>query len=156
MQTFLPYADFAQSAKVLDKKRCWKQVIEAKQIIEILEGKSTKWKNHPAIKMWEGSLPELKFYFNAFLISATGNYKINTKLEPFLNLKEFYPRVTIYNSVKLKLPWWLGNEDFHRAMRARLIEKDREFYLPLFPKDEGFNDGKYFWPVMETKTFRII
>ena len=41
-------------------------------------------------------------------------------------------------------------------MRARLIDKNREFYLPLFPNDEGFNDGKYFWPVNESKTYRII
>jgi len=53
-------------------------------------------------------------------------------------------------------PWWLGMEEFHRAMRARLIEKDRDFYLPKFPNDEGYNDGKYWWPMMETKTFRTI
>ena len=37
MTTFLPYPDFLQSAQVLDKKRCWKQFVEAKQITDTLE-----------------------------------------------------------------------------------------------------------------------
>jgi hypothetical protein len=41
-------------------------------------------------------------------------------------------------------------------MRSRLIEKLPEFYEPKFPNDKGFNDGKYLWPVNETKTFRMI
>ena len=57
---------------------------------------------------------------------------------------------------KLVSPWWMGNENFHRAMRSRLIDKFPEFYEPKFPGDKGFNDGKYLWPVMETKTFRVI
>lgn len=54
-------------------------------------------------------------------------------------------------------PWWIGDENFHRAMRARLIAKNEQYYLPIFgEKDKGFNDSKYFWPVNETKTFRVI
>jgi hypothetical protein len=163
MQTFLPYADFLLSARTLDKKRCWKQVVEARQIITILEQsnkiikkenknciitvrKIPAWSNHPAVKMWEGYLPVLKYYYNEFLIVSIEKHKINTKLKPFTERKGGLP---FY-------PFWYGNEDFHRAMRARLIEKDREFYLPLFPDDEGFNNGKYFWPDMQTKTFKII
>jgi hypothetical protein len=150
MQTFLPYADFIKSADILDKKRCWKQVVEAKQIISILSHleecpkDKVPWMNHPAVKMWVGYEAALKSYFDEFLWECTNIHGIHTKYKPYI----FYGR---YQS-----PWWLGNEEFHRAMRARLIEKDRDFYLPLFPEDEGYNDGKYWWPVMETKTFRII
>lgn len=160
MQTFLPYPDFLESAKVLDKKRCWKQVVETKQIIDVLEGESVAWKNHPAVKMWEGHVPELKVYFNHFLYEAKWVRHIKTKYEPFTNEYDFctpkYLRDFVHDTVILKMPWWFGNEYFHRAMRARLIEKDRAFYLPKFPNDEGFNDGKYFWPDMEDKTFKII
>jgi hypothetical protein len=73
-------------------------------------------------------------------------HNINTKYTPYIiNKSTIEPR-----------PFWWGNKDFHRAMRSRLIEKNAEFYLPLFPDDQGFNGGKYFWPVMETKTFKII
>ncbi len=51
MQTFLPYESFDESTMVLDKKRCWKQVVEAAQIIDVLEGRRTGWANHPAVKM---------------------------------------------------------------------------------------------------------
>ena len=147
MQTFLPYASFQRSAAVLDKKRCWKQVVEAKQIINVLEGTSTAWQNHPAVKMWEGNLIALKWYFNCFLWECKVKRGINTKYEE-------YP-VSIWD-VQKESVWWFGKEEFHRAMRARLIEKDEAFYLPLFPNDKGFNDGKYLWPDMKTKTFRII
>ena len=55
-----------------------------------------------------------------------------------------------------EMPWWMGNENMHRSHRSRLIAKKPEFYLPLFPDDNGYNGGKYFWPVSETRTFKII
>jgi hypothetical protein len=145
MQTFLPFEDFTKSAESIDKKRCFKQVVECAQTLDVIEGRKSGWKNHPAVKMWVGYADLLKHYFNAFLKASKEIHKINTKYLYFENLPENPPR-----------PWWLGNENFHRAMRARLIEKDENFYLPLFPEDKGFNEGKYFWPVMESKTFRII
>jgi hypothetical protein len=94
--------------------------------------------------MWVGYEKKLANYYNVFLEHCITVHKINTTMGK-LNI------VT-----PPELPWWLGDESFHRAMRSRLIVKDKEFYLPKFPDDEGFNDGMYWWPVMETKTFRII
>lgn len=142
MQTFLPYDSFIESFKVLDYRRLGKQRVEAMQIIQVLEGKTSSWSKHPAVKMWEGYLESLKSYHN-FCIDEwiRRGYKNNMK----------YYEVSSY-----ELPWWFGNEDFHRSMRSRLIEKNRDFYLPKFPDDDGFNDSKYLWPVNETKTFRMI
>lgn len=168
MQTFLPYPDFLKSAKVLDKKRCWKQVVEAKQIINILEKKqflldnenpdfakqalkTISWGNHPAVKMWEGHIDSLQYYFNCFLDVCLIKHKIKTSYLPFDPSMDY-----LLGNDENENIWWMGNKNFHRAMRARLIEKDREFYLPLFPEDEGFNNGKYFWPDMGTKTFKVI
>ncbi len=163
MQTFLPYPSFSSSAKVIDKKRCWKQVVEAKQIIEVLckyeEAsnqysdkdeftrfvKTLPWVNHPAVKMWKGHVPWLMYYFDCFLEECIKTHKINTKLKPY--------NKPLGNSTP---PWWYANGDFHRSHRARLVAKDKTFYLPMFPGDENFNNGKYFWPDMETKTFKII
>ena len=145
MQTFLPYSDFALSVKQLDNKRLGKQRVEAKQILNVIEGKTTSWANHPAVKMWVGYRDALCYYHDCCIIEWVSRGFKNTML-----LREVtQPSVDM-------LPWWVGNEEFHRAMRARLIEKDEEFYLPKFPLDKGFNGGKYFWPVMETKSFRII
>jgi len=155
MQTFLPYPSFSGSAQVLDQKRCWKQVVEAAQILDVLEGRKTGWANHPAVKMWEGHIPELRWYFNDFLVIAVHKHKINTKYD-LLGFDDIENRRRVHDSIIVEMPWWHANKKFHRAMRARLIEKDREFYLPLFPEDEGYNGGKYFWPNMETQTFYII
>ena len=146
MQTFLPYADFLLSAQMMDKKRCFKQVVECHQILNVLEGRRDGWKNHPAVKMWVGYIDTLKEYTNAFIFVSKHDHKVNTK----------YMYFEMDKDSKRILPWWFGDKNFHRAMRARLIEKDRDFYLPKFPNDEGFNDGKYFWPVMESQTFRIM
>lgn len=84
MQTFLPYADFAESAQCLDNKRLGKQRVECLQILNALaRGPTifkctgcnklitnagdcecyagigvrlikTPWYNHPAVKMWKG------------------------------------------------------------------------------------------------------
>lgn len=147
MQTFLAYPDFLESAKVLDKKRCWKQVIEASQIIDVLEGRKTGWANHPAVKMWVGHTDALKIYFNVFLQVCKDVHNINTRYREF----------EIPDNVTYTLPWWVGNDKFHRSMRSRLIEKDPDFYGPKFPRDIGYNGGKYWWPNMDgSKTFKII
>jgi hypothetical protein len=144
MQTFIPYPDFLESAKVLDYRRLGKQRVEAYQILLVLTGTNYHWKNHPAVKMWQGYEESLKLYINTFINEwVDRGYKNNMSL--------YY-----IDESKLVMPWWLGNEDFHRAMRSRLIEKNRDFYLPLFPNDDGFNNYKYLWPVNESKTFRMI
>ena len=94
--------------------------------------------------MWVGYEDSLVNYYNVFLDHCLNVHKINTTMEK------------LNNKTSPVLPWWINVESFHRAMRARLIEKDKDFYLPKFPNDEGYNDGKYWWPVMESKTFKII
>jgi len=145
MQTFLPFSDFEKSVKILDSKRLGKQRVECLQIINILEGKQTSkgWKSHPAVLMWAGYTDSLKYYCNCCIDEWVNR--------GFKNTMKKYQLPPIFQH-----PWWLGNENFHRAMRARLIEKDEAFYLPKFPHDKNFNDGKYFWPVNETKSFRTI
>lgn len=145
MQSFLPYSDFKKSFSVLDYKRLGKQRVETKQILNVLTGvqKTKGWMNHPAVLMWAGYEDALKLYHD-YCIKEWVSRGYNNSMELF-NQNE-----------NVLMPWWLGNENFHRAMRSRLIEKDKDFYLPKFPDDEGFNDGKYFWPINETKTFKII
>ena len=145
MQTLLPYPNYIRSVQSLDMKRLGKQRVEAMQIIKILENydQSVGWKNHPAVKMWVGYINSLKYYTNCCIDEWIKRGYKNT--------------ITKYNvDHQNEDPWYIGNADFHRAMRARLIEKNEEFYLPKFPDDKNFNKGKYFWPDNKTKTFRII
>jgi hypothetical protein len=60
MQSFLPYADFAESLRCLDNQRLGKQRVGAWQIIRTILGHNAGgWRNHPAVKMWQGSVHEL-------------------------------------------------------------------------------------------------
>ena len=54
MQTFLPYADFARSAEVLDTRRLGKQRVEVIQIVRALTVPGYAWASHPAVLMWKG------------------------------------------------------------------------------------------------------
>src|SRR3954467_7485357 len=54
MQSFLPYADFARTAAVLDPRRLGKQRVEAIQILRGLTVANYGWRHHPAVKMWAG------------------------------------------------------------------------------------------------------
>ena len=48
VQTFLPYADFARSAAVLDRTRLGKQRVEAIQVVRALTIPTYGWRHHPA------------------------------------------------------------------------------------------------------------
>src|SRR3569833_4507136 len=54
MQTFLPFADFEASARVLDAKRLGKQRVEAIQVLRALTVPGYGWRHHPAAAMWAG------------------------------------------------------------------------------------------------------
>ena len=64
MQTFLPYADFKLSARVLDYKRLGKQRLEAMQLISTFlpSYKKKGWINHPARLMWRNNIGSLAEY----------------------------------------------------------------------------------------------
>ena len=54
MQTFLPFADFGASARVLDTRRLGKQRVEALQVLRAITRPDYGWRHHPAVKMWRG------------------------------------------------------------------------------------------------------
>ena len=43
------------------------------------------------------------------------------------------------------LPWWIGDDDFHRAHQSALVRKDPAHYGPLFPGVP--DDLPYVWPL---------
>ena len=144
MQTFLPYPGFQESARVLDYKRLGNQRVEAMQILNIVSGvvPDSRWKNHPAVKMWVGYENALKEYTNAMIREWIDRGYNNS--------------MVLYSADRIEYPWWFGDEKFHRSHRSRLIQKNKEFYSPLFPGDDGFNDYKYFWPDNDSRKFRVI
>lgn len=134
MQTFLPYADFAKSASVLDMRRLCKQRVETMQVLNILLDRTeTKgWRNHPVTLMWSGYESALQQYQNAVLSEwIARGYRNNIPFEK------------IDSSVVL--PPWVGLDDFHISHQSNLLRKDFGYYSQFFPGVP--DDLPYIWPV---------
>lgn len=134
MQTFLPFKSFSESAKHLDRSRLGKQRVECKQILNILlgENENSRWKNHPAVRMWIGYEEALKLYTNIMIEEW--------KSRGYNNTMELYE---IGDTVIF--PEWLGNERLHKSHRIRLMQKDKNYYSKFDWED--IPEAPYWWPV---------
>ena len=144
MQTFLPYADFAASARVLDNKRLGKQRVEAIQIMRVLLGISTSsgWRSHPAVTMWQGREAALWEYTRAVCDEWMDRGFANTKCEEHLNtLAAVLGRDDDWSYA---YPEWFGNERFHESHRANLVRKLPEHYGQFWPDVDPALP--YVWP----------
>lgn len=130
MQTFLPYANFEQSAACLDWRRLGKQRVEAKQIINTLICGS-RWRNHPAVLMWRGYESALTYYMNTCIIEWIRRGYRNT--------------MEIVSVPDFVMPWWFSNDEFHASHRSKLLLKDPAWY-GQFGWSEP-NNLPYVWPV---------
>jgi hypothetical protein len=141
MQTFITDFSMTQSAKNLDNERLGMQRVEALQIFSCLLIKETRWKNHPAVKMWkgfEGFL--LKIYLPAILIE----WKIERGFNSEKILSKWKSLFVRFYTLPENNPDWLTKE-FIEAHRSNLIRKKPSHYRPLFPDTvEGL---EYIWPV---------
>ncbi len=151
MQTFLPYPDFAESAKVLDYKRLGKQRVETFQLLNAIRGvdkfgepKQHKgWVNHPAAVMWRQYVPALHMYGRAMTLEWINRGYNDTMLDRFEVYSDF------------ELPYWFGREDFHISHQSNLLRKDFEFYASSFV---GVPDNlPYVWyGEFDLTTFRVV
>ena len=125
MQTFLPEADFAETAKHLDRKRLIKQSVENLQVLKSLAGlySSGAWKNHPAVKMWDGHEDWLFTYNEAIIKEIIRRGYKNSTRHTFDNIYQEH-----FLMLESDRPWWLGDDKLHYSHKGRLHEKDPEKY----------------------------
>jgi len=136
MQTFLPYADFARSAAVLDQLRLGKQRVEVLQIMRAITVPGYGWRHHPAAKMWTGYEEALAAYGVAICREWVGRGYADTcdlKIRAELATLGI---TTVREQGQLEaagsLPPWLGDEGFHRSHRSSLLDKDPGWYGHVF------------------------
>lgn len=124
MQTFLPYQSFTKSLQCLDDKRLGKQRVEAMQILNALEpGSVSRWRNHPAVKMWRGYEYALTFYHDfAIDIWQSRGFNNNMKFKHSNNLEYIY---AFHHELRdhIKPPWL--TEAFCSAHRSNLLFKGK-------------------------------
>lgn len=131
MQTFLPYASFTESARVLDNRRLGKQRVECDQILRALSNESYGWQNHPAVRMWRGYSQALQQYMDAIL-------------HEWVTVRGFKNSYSMHGASAFEPPPWIGDESFHAAHRSNLLRKNPEWY-GRFGWTES-PDLPYVWP----------
>lgn len=141
MQTFLPYYDFTESAKVLDRMRLGKQRVETLQIITtLLSNKVGGWVNHPAVKMWRGFEECLSAYGMAICDEWIRRGYKDTCRDKIRNL--------CLPSMCTK-PDWLGLHEFHSSHRSTLLRKNPEHYSRFDWNDDP--SIPCYWPANQTE-----
>ncbi len=149
MQTFLPFADFAESARCLDMKRLGKQRVEVLQLLTATSSADAGWANHPASMMWSHHRGALALYGLAVCGEWLSRGYKDTCVGKIL---AFMPDDFVDHLEDVAMPPWLGDERLHWSHRAALMRKDPYFYgekmsvvtdkMP-FDRDRW---GQYFWP----------
>ncbi|TDD26651.1 cytoplasmic protein [Actinomadura sp. KC06] len=152
MQTFLPHADFAATARVLDQRRLGKQRVEALQVLRGLTVPGYGWRNHPAVRMWTGYEEALVRYgleicreWSGLGHRDTCAATLTTELAGASGIER--PRDQRRLADAGELPPWLGDPALHRSHRSALIRKDSAFYGPRFPGVPA--DLPYVWPLSD-------
>jgi hypothetical protein len=147
MQTFVPYADFAESAAVLDSKRLNKQLLEGRQIYSILSSNRTKggWVNHPAVKMWRHH--DMGLY--AYLVAIYKECVVRgIKADKNWDAIEEMHEGNWNRGDNAVMPSWWNDERVHQSHRNNLYRKDPEYYAQ-FEHDNFISccdSCNYVWP----------
>src|SRR5947209_15419523 len=113
MQTFLPFADFAEVARVLDDKRLGKQRVEGLQVINIITTPDYVggWMHHPAVLMWQDYHYALMAYVNEMIAEW--------QRRGFQNTMQYYD----VQAVEIIMPWWMGDARLHDSHKSNLLRK---------------------------------
>src|ERR671928_1122786 len=149
MQTFLPVADFAETARLLDSPRLGKQRVETLQVLRALELPDYGWASHPVVTMWRGHTAGLVLYGLA-MVRAWRERGFADSTETLI--AEFAPDVVGRPQAELAaeglLPSWVGDAAVHLSHRSNLLAKEPDFYRPRFTERFGTepDDLPYLWP----------
>lgn len=147
MQTFLPSADYAETAYFLDNKRLNKNALEAWQLMLVNlkldpEGNHREprgWANHPAALMWRGHEGALLEYIEAMTREWVGRGYKTTIFDKARKTLDAALRLNL--SFSLDKPRWmktLSVLDVTSSHRLALLAKNYEHYSQFgWPEDFG-------------------
>lgn len=147
MQTFVPFDNIEDSAAVLDNKRLNKQLLEGRQVYQILATNRTKggWVNHPAVLMWKNYDMGLFSYLEGIKNECVyRGIKTDKNWDAILDLHEN----NWHRGDNIVMPAWWGDERVHQSHRNNLYRKDPEYYAE-FQHDEFISccsTCNYVWP----------
>jgi hypothetical protein len=138
VQTFLPYPDFGETARVLDPKRLGNQRSEALVILRVCRIPTYGWQHHPAVRMWRGHEDALICYRVAICDRGTASGYADTVKEKLL---EYSVDRSVSAQHELaasgRLPPWLGDPRLHQSHQSALLRKNPRLVSALIPRRSG-------------------
>lgn len=141
MQTFIPFgSDFNSNAKVLDRQRLGKQRVECLQILRTIRGINLGWRNHPAVRMWEGYDVALASYGITICSEWTSRGYKDTCASKIMEI--VIDEFAVSDAVVM--PPWIDDLEILISHRSNLIRKKPGWYGLIWP--EVPNDIPYKWP----------
>jgi len=151
MQTFVPFKNFNKSAQSLDNRRLNKQLLEGRQIYQIISSNRTSgaWVNHPAVKMWRNYDNALYLYLTAIKNECIAR---GISVEKNWTAIEQMHDANWFRGNGIVMPPWLGDMRVHNSHRQNLYLKDMWFYADFWyegtkQKVSCCEKCNYFWPV---------
>lgn len=144
MQTFLMWRNYTFSMLNLDPRRLFKQRLEAEGILREITGRSDRWKNHPAVRMWRGYAPALTGYIccistaarargldyaavseqRMWQIAAEAGVGGDVPYQVADFMAGALPNFT--NRCPVELPPWWADERLYLSHRSALLRKAKE------------------------------
>jgi hypothetical protein len=143
IQTFLPFPDFKESARCLDRERLGKQRVECLQILNSLL-RNGGWSSHPAVLMWRHYEDALIAYGLEICDQFQRRGYKDSTFDKIHSFWHDYPD-QIPEQQDVKMPPWLGDERLHKSHRSNLIRKAPYHYQYCMKWTEP-PDLPYFWP----------
>lgn len=129
MQIFLPYKSAFDSADALDPLLLNKQIIECKQILSAILGKTKAWRNHPVTRMYENNQIFLVQYMQCLSAFRSGD----------LELAKYYS-----NMAERFKPEFLKDADWYfDNFKKRLYTKDPDKYSRFYSYGESHSNYYY-------------
>ena len=109
-----------ETAKILDKKRLNKQILEIRQILKAINGESKAWVNHPCTLQYK----EYKEWLISYL-----NVLINYQKHSFnLKNRDYLGAARVWNNYSMDFKPSFHDTDFFDNMKRRLYSKDNKHY----------------------------
>lgn len=137
MQVFI-IGSALETAQALDKKRLNKQIVECKQILNAIEGKTKAWANHPCTKQYKEHIEWLIAYTHC--LKSYFNNDIH--------------KARIWNLYAMNLTPKFHTIDYLEQMKRRLYTKDNNHYNRWWFLGES--QENWYWSTEENRFIKYI
>jgi Pyrimidine dimer DNA glycosylase len=147
VNTFLPFRSYAESAKCLDNKRLFKQLVECKQLWTGIHYQSKGWVNHPATVMWRPYTEQYMAYWRATLLEVVRRGAINP--DAITRWRKLIDGIGL--PLLKRCPWWMEHPAVFVSHRSNLYKKNPDHYRAFECQYTG-----YFWPDPEHERYTYL